>query len=81
MTAQYAREEWQTELTPTGHERLPFMGPTGCIVAPHLRPWCTMHTCAINSLGFKIDDLNWTKQYFALRRKIEKLESKVNLCR
>jgi hypothetical protein len=33
-----------------------------------------MHTCAINSLGFKPGDMEWTKKYFTLREKIETLE-------
>jgi hypothetical protein len=69
-----AKEEWGTELTPTGHPRLPFMGETGCVVPPHMRPMCTMHTCAVNSLGFKMGDMAWTEKYFALRDKIETLE-------
>jgi hypothetical protein len=69
-----AKEDWNTELTPTGHPRLPFMGESGCTVPPHMRPMCTMHTCAINSLGFKPGDMEWTKKYFTLREKIETLE-------
>lgn len=64
-------------LTPTGHVRLPLMGPKGCIVAPHLRPMCTVYTCDINALGFKkIGDIDgaWTRKYFDLRSKIEEAE-------
>ena len=49
MTKQWAKEQWDGEIEPTGHDRLPFMGPKGCIVAPHLRPMCTMHTCDVNA--------------------------------
>lgn len=55
----------------TDHPKLPFMGPEGCTVPPHLRPLCTMHTCAINSLGFKPNDPEWTERYFNLRSQIE----------
>ena len=58
-------------LVPTGHPTLPFMGPNGCTVEPHLRPLCTMHTCAINAFGFKPDDPEWTVKYFVLRELIE----------
>ena len=58
----------------TGHPRLPYMGPNGCVVPPHLRPACTMHLCSINSLGFDPKDLPFTEKYFSLREKIEGLE-------
>lgn len=67
------------ELQETGHPRLPFMGSDGCIVAPHLRPICTVHTCDINSLGFKKGDPDWTKRYFALRAKLERREAKISI--
>lgn len=74
MTEQYANETYNIQLKPTGHATLKFMGEKGCTVEPYLRPFCTMHTCAINSLGFKPGDINWTNEYFKLRHKIEKLE-------
>jgi len=58
-------------LTRTTHPRLRFMGPNGCVVEPHFRPLCTLHTCAINSHGVKPGDHEWTKKYFELRDKIE----------
>lgn len=61
-------------LTPTGHPTLPLMGTSGCVAAPHLRPLCTLHTCAIGSIGFKRGDPGWTRRYFALREKIEEME-------
>ena len=74
---EYAQEEWGVDLTPlkTDHLTLPFMGPTGCVVAPHLRLLCSVHTCDINSLGFKKNDLLWTERYFRLREQIEELEA------
>lgn len=67
-------------LQPTGHPRLPFMSVEGkgCVVPPHLRPICTVHTCEINSLGFKRNDPPWTVRYFDLRNAIEQLEWKEN---
>lgn len=55
------------EYEETGHATLPFMGPDGCVVAPHLRPLCTLHTCEINAFGFKRGDPQWTDRYFDLR--------------
>lgn len=52
-----------------------YLGPDGCTVAPYLRPHCTMHTCAINGVGFKRGDPKWTKAYFKLRMTIERLEN------
>ena len=45
-TARIARDDLGADLThlATGHP-LPFMGPEGCVVAPHLRPICTVHVC------------------------------------
>lgn len=74
MTIQYAKEFWDADLAPTDHPKLPLMGTTGCIAAPHLRPMCTMHTCDINGVGFKKGDPEWTEKYFKLRNKIELLE-------
>ena len=52
-----------------------YLGDKGCTVAPYLRPHCTMHTCEISSMGFKRGDPKWTKSYFKLREKIERLEA------
>lgn len=70
-------KELGVELTPTGHERLPYMvDGVGCTVPPYLRPSCTMHTCDISGLGFKRSDLTgkWTDDYFDLRDQINSLE-------
>ena len=71
MAISYAKEEWGIDLKPVSKGPLPFMGKNGCIVAPHLRPLCTLHTCDISSFGFKRNDLAWTKKYFQLRAKID----------
>lgn len=63
-----------TPISRTGNEKLPFMGPNGCTMPPHLRPLCTLHTCEINSVGIKRGDLKWTEDYFELRETIEELE-------
>jgi len=72
-----AREEWGVDVTPlkTDHPTLPFMGPTGCVLEPHLRPLCTLHTCDINSIGLKKGDPEWTNKYFKLREQIDELEN------
>lgn len=70
ITRDYAAEQG-VQLVETGHPTLPFMGPNGCTIEPHLRPLCTLHTCAINSFGFKPDDMAWTERYFKLREAIE----------
>lgn len=58
-------------IVPTGHATLKFMGPTGCVVPPHFRPLCTLHTCDVNGVGYKPDDDEWNRKYFTLRNKIE----------
>lgn len=76
ITKQWAKEQYGVELTPTQHPTLPFMGPHGCIVEPHLRPLCTLHVCCINGLGYKKDDMIWTDHYFILRGMVDDLEEK-----
>jgi hypothetical protein len=68
---EFAREHGET-LQATNHPRLKFMGEKGCIIPPHLRPLCTLHTCDIGNLGFHRSDPKWTKKYFELREQIEK---------
>lgn len=70
----HAKKRWGIELERTDHQSLPLMGPTGCTAPPHTRPVCVLHTCQINSLGFKPDDPEWTERYFELRDEIDKLE-------
>jgi hypothetical protein len=77
MTGKYAKDCWGIDLPTTNHPKLPYMGPNGCTVAPHLRPSCTFHTCSVNSHGIKIDDdkdHTWTKVYFHIREEIQKVE-------
>lgn len=76
ITLSYAEENWKISLPITDHPALPLMGPKGCTAAPHLRPICTVHTCDINCLGFKRDDIDdsWSDKYYDLRSDIELLE-------
>ena len=78
MAIEMARQYWDVDLEPlrTGHDRLPFMGEKGCVVAPHLRPLCTLHTCDVGSFGVKVHpapDPAWDKKYWRLRGQIDKL--------
>lgn len=79
MAEKIALEHWGVDISSkrTNHPRLPFMSETGCVVEPHLRPLCTLHTCDINSFGFKMHpnfDPEWDKKYFDLRDQIDDLE-------
>lgn len=74
MARGYAEKEWGVRLTPTDHPTIPFLGPGGCVVPPHLRPLCTLHTCEISSIGVKRGDPVWTEKYFDLRNEINDLE-------
>lgn len=74
LSAKEVAKEWGAVLVETGHPQLPFMGPTGCTVEPHLRPLCTAHTCEIGSLGMKRGDQAWTERYFRIRQIIDALE-------
>ena len=75
----HAKKKWGVTLTPTGHPKLPLMGPDGCTAAPHLRPICTVHTCEINDLGFKPGDETWTNRYFKVRERIDELDPTISL--
>lgn len=75
ITEAYAKQVYDITLSPTDHPKLKFMGTNGCTVEPYLRPMCTLHTCEINSLGFKRNDpeQKWTNEYFELREKVDEL--------
>ena len=75
----HTKKKWGIELVPTGHPKLPLMGPTGCVAAPHLRPICTVHTCEINDIGVKPGDKGWTDRYFRIRDRIDELDSTISL--
>lgn len=74
MAKDYAKTVWKEDIKEIPGAKIPFLNPvTGCIVPPHLRPNCTLHTCSINSLGFD-KDKEWTDKYFALRNQIDEIE-------
>jgi hypothetical protein len=73
IAREYAKDEFGVDLTAVSDGPLPYMGPSGCVVAPHLRPLCTMHTCQINSFGFKTGDMEWTEKYFKLRAEVDRV--------
>jgi hypothetical protein len=74
LARDFALERWDIRLEPTWHPALPFMGPQGCTVAPHLRPICTAHTCEVNEHGCKRGDEGWTNRYFDLTEEIGAIE-------
>lgn len=63
------------KLEPTGNPKLPMLGADGkCIVPPHLRRMCSLHSCDISSVGFFKGDRPRTVKYMNLRQQIEKIE-------
>lgn len=58
----------------TNNPRCQFLSTQGCIIQPYQRPLCTLHTCDVNSLGFKRNDPEWTEKYFEIRERIDLLE-------
>lgn len=67
-TARYAAE-LGVMLNRTEHPRLPFLGPDGCTVVPHLRPICAVHVCE-NHLW----DPEFSEKYFELRNAFSDME-------
>ncbi len=64
-TRELARTEFGTALEDApGAERLPFLGKTGCVVAPHLRPLCAVHVC-----GAHLNDPDFSERYWELRER------------
>ena len=52
-------------------EHKPFLDANGkCLIPPQYRPFCTLHQCDINGIGFAADDPAWTKRYFELRARL-----------
>lgn len=72
LAKQMARSMWDTELEPTDHPTLPFMGPKGCTIAPHLRPLCTLHLCCEFEVMVPSEV---SSQYWKLREEIDTLET------
>lgn len=63
-------KEYGVEAKETGHPKLPFMGANGCTIEPWLRPICAVHVCEQKLVG----DPTFTKKYFALRDRVDRLE-------
>jgi len=77
MAIEWAQDKWGVTLEPTDHEKLPLMGPKGCIAQPHHRPLCTLHTCDIAAFGYKMlpaPDPEWDARYWQLRSAIDEQE-------
>jgi hypothetical protein len=60
------------ELQPTGHPKLPLMGPNGCVAEPYLRPLCAVHVCENHIYS----DLKFYDDYRKLREKASMLSIK-----
>lgn len=75
ITLSIARDVWSIDLRKDFDKdaTVPFMGSNGCKVAPHLRPHCTLYTCALQVFGTEFDK-DWNIEYKKLRNKIDKLE-------
>lgn len=69
MAKEYAKDVYKTEPPQVRDEGLLYLSENGCILEPHLRPLCTLHTCQINSVGSS-GNLEWDEKYFELRWKI-----------
>lgn len=75
IAREFARDRRGVELKDANyHPNLPFMGPNGCTIEPHLRPLCTLHVCSINSFGIKPGDETFTQRYFQIRDEIDNYE-------
>jgi|SRR5882724_12834375 len=72
LARRFAKEKYNIDLRDTGNPDLPFMGENGCIVAPHLRPICTLHLCSISWADKSHVNQNeeQTKAYFKMREEI-----------
>jgi hypothetical protein len=70
----WAKVKWGVTLEPTGHPKLPLLGPAGCIAEPHLRPVCSVHACCVAEFGGKPGHPDWTARYHALKNAILAIE-------
>lgn len=50
----HAKTYYGIDPVETGHPTLPFMGPSGCTLEPHLRPVCTIHVCEMDMTIYKL---------------------------
>ncbi len=74
LVEKFAKAEYGVTLMRTGHPTLLFMGSEGCIVAPHMRPVCTVHTCKTVQYGCDFEDKPWTADFYDLKKQIALLE-------
>ena len=82
MYCKFAKEraaEWNVTLSevelgqrPAQQKDLLFMGPTGCVVPPHLRPLCTAHVCEQHLESNQ--DSTFQQRFWELRDQINDLE-------
>ena len=59
------------------HPRLKFMGRTGCVVPPYLRPLCAVQVCEMPRLR----ESTVSRTYFALREELRALEERLGPAR
>lgn len=78
FTKDYALETYNINLEPLTDGILPFLDKNNrCVVAPYLRPLCTINDCQIGSLGFDPTDEDYTQIYFKLREEISALSFEI----
>lgn len=65
MTRSFALETFGIALE-GGTGPLPFIGPNGCTVPPHLRPLCSVHVCEAH-----LGDEAFAEAYFEARDEAE----------
>src|SRR5688572_16912475 len=53
----WARTAWDVELQKQQDGELPFLAPSGCSVAPHLRPVCSVFVCDASRMPPKYHQL------------------------
>jgi hypothetical protein len=75
ITMAYAKEAWGVDLEPV-NIHMPLLGSEGCIAAPHLRPSCSVWTCALGDPGYTdpAPDAEWRGQYAELRGRIDRID-------
>jgi hypothetical protein len=74
IAADHAQKYWgvdiaSTYINPDPQPAIPFLGPSGCIVPPHLRPLCSLHACCIAwaPVAEFPGDPDRTREYWRLR--------------
>jgi hypothetical protein len=70
FAAMMLREKGIEPPAATGH-KLPFMGPSGCILPPHHRPICAVHVCDKQVYS----STKFCNKYMKLREQISELEA------